>query len=591
MTTSLPSLVRFDNVVDGVATVLSQPVAVIQTYEISDVTRVLGEVEAAVRTGRYAAGFVTYEAAAAFPDGFRLAQPVGSAGLPLAWFALYDPATVVTTSTTVSVVDTIEEGTWTPDVDQPTYEQRVRMALEEVAAGVLYQVNLTTPLRRRGPIDLFTLYQSMVATQAPRYGMFIETPRWGIASASPELFFDWDGSHLRVRPMKGTAARGRYAAEDVVAAHTLRSSEKEIAENVMIVDLMRNDLGRVARTGSVCVDELCALEAYPGVWQLVSDVVADTCDDVGLVEIFSALFPCGSVTGAPKSSAMTVIERLEGQPRGIYCGALGLLSPRESGLRATFSVGIRTAQCDRETDLVRYGSGGGIVADSDPTAEYEEMLLKARVVQTPPHSFSLFETFRAGASNGHDHVKRHLERLTRSAEQFNFTLPRDLESSVQAFVNQLTLEQRVKLTLARDGTVRWDLGDVPRPRDVVRLCLDDDPVNSADFRLFHKTTQREVYESRRARWADVDDVVLINERGECTETSVANFAALVEGQWCTPPLSSGLLPGIQRALLLAEGTVVERVLFADDLRTATALMVFNSLRGTEPARLTDGSRQ
>ena len=250
----------------------------------------------------------------------------------------------------------------------------------------MYQVNLTNTLVRSGAVDAQTLYRQLLLAQQPAYGSLIELDDVAIVSASPELFVEWDGTMLRSRPMKGTARRGRYQHEDEMRAAALATSAKESAENIMIVDLIRNDMGKVAEIGTVVATELRSLEAYPNVWQLVSEIQCRTRGDVTLVDIFRAMFPCGSVTGAPKQSAMEIIERLEASERGVYCGAVGLLQPANGGLRARFSVAIRTAVIAR--DAAYYGSGGGVVAESVPEIEYQEMVLKAEMLGlgATPHS-------------------------------------------------------------------------------------------------------------------------------------------------------------------------------------------------------------
>jgi para-aminobenzoate synthetase / 4-amino-4-deoxychorismate lyase len=386
--------------------------------------------------------------------------------------------------------------------------------------------------------------------------------------------------------MKGTIRRGRFHEEDCARAQSLVSSAKESAENVMIVDLIRNDMGKVAELGTVSATELRALEAYPNVWQLVSEVQCRTRDEVRLIDIFRAMFPCGSVTGAPKQSAMDIIERLEVSERGVYCGAIGLVRPTSDGLNARFSVAIRTAVVDRVARVARYGSGGGIVAESDPEHEYREMALKAEMLSVSPRPFRLLETFGFGGDHSRETLHRHLDRLRDSADFLGFRYPQDLEARVTARLALSGDVSRIRLLLSRDGDVELRRAPAPSPRWMpVRLAIDDEPVCSESIMLFHKTTWRDTYTKRGRKFPHADDVVMVNERGECTETTIANVAARFGAHWFTPPLTSGLLPGIGRARLVETGTWVERTLRPDDLRAADELAVVNSLRGLQPATL------
>ena len=349
----------------------------------------------------------------------------------------------------------------------------------------------------------------------------------------------------------------------------------------MIVDLLRNDLGRVAKTGTVSVNELCVIEGYPTVWQMVSEISCTTRDDVSLDSIFDALFPCGSVTGAPKSSSLRIIGELEDQPRGVYCGAIGLVAPASGAISATFSVGIRTAEVLPNGDA-RYGSGGGVVSDSTPQAEYNEMILKSGVL-TMSAPADLLETFRFVPGEANSHIEDHLSRLKSSAAQLGHRVPADINEQVMSGLKELTFGARVRLTLSMSGSVGIETAPAPSKRDLVTLAFSNNPVDSSDLRLFHKTTNRAIYECRRQE--NVDDVILINERGECTETTIANFAIQLHGNWFTPPLSSGCLPGIERASLLAQGVLEERILLPQDVKDADQIIIFNSLRGTETAQI------
>jgi para-aminobenzoate synthetase/4-amino-4-deoxychorismate lyase len=552
---------------------------------LDEVESVLRQAEDAARQGRWVAGYVSYEAAPAFDRRLSVRARDDQPGkLPFAWFGVFQSAT--TSRLSLPRYQHVDAHTpWKGQINQEDYVKKVQSILDEIEVGTAYQVNLTNTLVNESGVDPQALYRQLLIAQLPSYGSLIELEGVAIVSASPELFVEWDGTRLRSRPMKGTTRRGRFQQEDEARAAALVNSQKESAENVMIVDLIRNDMGKVAEIGTVMATEIRTLEAYPNVWQLVSEIQCQTRRDVGLVDIFRAMFPCGSVTGAPKQSAMEIIERLEVGERGVYCGAIGLLQPQSDGLRARFSVAIRTAVI---TGIeARYGSGGGVVAESDPELEFREMTLKAEMLGVEPaRPFRLLETFGYGADVSSETLRAHLERMRSSAVFFGFRCPGDLEERVIARLGMCEEFSRIRLLLSRSGEIELQRGEAPSPRLApVRLAIDDEPVCSESIMLFHKTTLRHPYDRRRRKFPRADDVVMINERGECTETTIASIAARVGDIWFTPPLSSGCLPGIGRARLIDEGVLTEGVLRPDDLRGADELAVVNSLRGWQCATL------
>ncbi len=586
----LPSA-RFDNLRDFTTTKLAGFEQELRANELDGVERVLERAEDAARAGYFVAGYVSYEAAPAFDAGLcvhphdveQIDRP------PLAWFGVFRAATTTRLSLP-RYRRAAHNAPWVSTVDEEEYVKKVHSILDEIEVGAVYQVNLTNSLVKKGFVEPTALYRQLLLAQQPSYGTLIELEHSAIVSASPELFVDWDGSVLRSRPMKGTARRGRFREEDDARAQALLDSAKESAENVMIADLIRNDMGKVAEIGTVTATELRALEGYPNVWQLVSEIQCRTRDDVRIVDIFRAMFPCGSVTGAPKQSAMEIIEHLEVRERGVYCGAIGLLEPASSGLHARFNVAIRTAVVDLIGDVSRYGSGGGIVADSNPENEYREMVLKAEMLSVaPPRPFRLLETFGYFGDSSNEVLRRHLDRLRASANYFGYRYPADLEERVAFRLQDPRGLPRIRVLLSRDGELEVQRGAAPPLRSTpIRLAIDDEPVSSESVMLYHKTTLRDTYASRQRKFPHVDDVVMMNEKGECTETTIANVAARCGAVWFTPPLSSGCLPGIGRARLVEEGVLIERVLRPEDLRGADELAVVNSLRGWQPARLWTG---
>jgi para-aminobenzoate synthetase/4-amino-4-deoxychorismate lyase len=387
------------------------------------------------------------------------------------------------------------------------------------------------------------------------------------------LFFRLDGQRVVARPMKGTRPRGRWLDEDEAIRADLVASEKDRAENVMIVDLLRNDLGRIARGGTVRAPRLFDVERYETVWQMTSTVEAET--EASLPALFAGLFPCGSVTGAPKIKTMEIIRDLETGPRGVYCGAVGWYGP---GRRGAFNVPIRTVAIDQRAGRATYRVGSGVTWDSAPSAEYDECIDKAAVLRAERPAFQLLETllYEGGAYFLKD---RHLERLTASARYFGFAVD---TGRVEDALSRAAAEfgpgpTRVRLLVGRDGAVTIEAAPAGAPR-VFRLGLADAPIDSRDVFLQHKTTHRAVYERARVGRADCDDVVLFNERGEVTEATIGNVAVCLGGLWVTPPRACGLLPGTYRDFLVARGELVERVVPVEELRAAVGVALLNSVR-------------
>jgi len=605
---------RIDHTAAGESGIeLRAPQGQLEAWQLSDVAGVIAEAEGAAQRGWYAAGFVAYEAAPAFDGAFRVKADASpgkmTPHLPLAWFGLFAESQDVAplrpgaaSSEAPHDPPSPESPIWGCEIDESQHAVGVRAVREAIADGMAYLVNHTTRFRR--PLveaeDPFCLYRRLVTGHNGGYHAYIETSDWAIACGSPELFFDLSSRRLTARPMKGTAPRGRSAAEDAEHAAALSTSAKERAENVMVVDLLRNDMGRIAEIGSVAVPQLWRVERHPSVWQLTSTVTARTPPETRLADVFGALFPCASVTGAPKISAMAIVADLELAPRGVYCGAVGLIRPDPSGSKphdvsARFAVGIRTAVVDKGRQLVEYGSGGGITWDSSPESEWEEVLIKTKALIDPMPSagggHGLIETMGYHPDVNGGAVRNlgdHLARLSFSAEYFGFPAPVDAEVLVAKAISGLTTPARLRLVLRPDGTLETTTSALENDdgsAGVQRLCVDPEPIESTNAGLFHKTTDRRRYEVRAQRHRTADDVVLVNERSELTETTRANLAVCLGGQWCTPPLDCGLLPGIERARLIASGRLVERVITIEDLCQAEAAATISSLRGWRAAHI------
>lgn len=556
----------------------ANPVRVISAGQSADVIPAIREIERAVEEeGLHAAGYLAYEAGAAY--GLSVHEPDPD-GPPLLWFGLFRGWEAVEPPAPGGAY---QFGEWRPSLDYPTYLAVIARIKDAIAAGDTYQANFTFHQRTTFEGDPRALFANLAAAQRADYCAYIDLGRFVVCSASPELFFRLDGSTLTSRPMKGTAPRGRTIAADRRQIDWLRDSAKNRAENVMIVDMIRNDFGRIARVGSVDVPALFTVERYPTLLQMTSTVTAET--DAPLSEILAATYPCASITGAPKVRTMAIINELEPEPRGIYTGAIGFMSP---GRQAQFNVAIRTVVIDRARGRADYGVGSGVVWDSDAAAEYEECLLKSRVLHAARESaadFRLIESLRWTPTEGAFLLARHLERLQDSAEYFSFRLDRQAVERALADLAPPDEPSKIRLLLDRRGNVEIDAqplarGEWPAP---VRVGLARLPVSPADMWLYHKTTRRDVYDAARASRPDCDDVILWNERGELTETTVANLVLAIDGRNCTPPVDSGLLAGTMRAHLLATGEIEERVLTLSDLSRATGVWLINSVRGRRVA--------
>ena len=559
------------------------PRHVVTAASVEQVLPALREAEQLVqRRGWTAAGFVSYEAAPAF-DSALATRP--HTCLPLLWFGLYDAPQPV--GPLPGGEDRCYElGAWQPSVSRHEYRQAISAIRRHLTDGDTYQVNYTFRLRSEFSGHALGLFRDLVQAQRAAYGAYVDTGRFVVCSASPELFFELNGDSVLSRPMKGTAARVGAFAEDEAQACWLRHSEKNRAENVMIVDMIRNDLGRVAQPGSVRVPRLFQVERYPTVWQMTSTVEAVT--SAGLTDILRALFPCASVTGAPKPKTMQIIATLEPEPRQVYCGCIGFYTPDR---RAQFNVAIRTVLIDRESGRAEYGVGGGIVWDSDSEDEYEECRTKARVLTERWPEFSLLETMLWSPESGVFLLDEHIVRALRSATYFGIPLSEeDVRRHVQGATRSLAArDHKVRLLVSATGDLSveaspFDPDTACRP---VRLRWAASPVDSHDRFLYHKTTHRHVYEQARSSRDDCDDVLLWNERGEVTESCIANLVLELDGRLVTPAVGSGLLAGTFRSSLLASREVEEAVVSVQDLLRSPRLFVVNSVRKWREAVLVD----
>lgn len=577
------------------------PDRVLQARTTADVLAVLRDVEAACKEGLHVAGFLAYEAGHAFweerfPE-LRVEQALPG-NVPLAWFGVYSAVTPIPSIVLEAWSAEGPESSLIPDLvpaETPArFKQRVDDIRELIHEGDVYQVNHTTRFTGHYPGKAEDLYRAVRKRQPVGYGGLLSLGTTTILSFSPELFFEQRGRRILTEPMKGTAPRGGTPQQDVQLQDWLKGDEKNRAENLMIVDLLRNDLSMVSRPGSVVVPERFAVQALPSVHQMTSRIEAELLPEADFNAIVRALFPCGSITGAPKVRAMRRIARLEAGPRGVYCGAIGYLTGSGAERRSVFSVAIRTAVLSG-ADLT-LGAGGGIVWDSEPEEEYHEMLLKTRFFSSSPPTddVQLIETMRAEADGTIPWRSWHLDRLRSSASTLGFSWDQDhIDAVLASAIEQAHGAEegfRVRLLLAQNGsaTATASALDAP-PETPLRICLTEVRIASSHPRYCHKTTDRGPYTqaSEQARAHACFDGLLINERGEVTEGAISNVFIRRGETWFTPPLESGLLPGVGRRVFLLEHAAREQVLRPEDLRGADEIRITNAIIGERVAVLVE----
>jgi para-aminobenzoate synthetase/4-amino-4-deoxychorismate lyase len=566
---------------------------VLCAQRIDEVCAVIEAAQRCAQAGDWVVGFVAYEAAPAFDAALVVRR--GDEDFPLAWFAVFDPGQVTHDVSVDDEAAACEAQTallplsWQADIEQARFDADMVTIRQALHDGVAYQVNysfrLRTPWMYPRSAGKDSYVQCARRAGVP-YAAFLDMGRWQIVSASPELFFSLDGRSIMTRPMKGTARRGRSFEEDERCIADLHRSEKNRAENLMIVDLLRNDLSRIATPFSVKVPALFAIERYPTLLQMTSTIEAQLQSDKRLVDIFAALFPCGSITGAPKASAMALIADKEHAHRGAYCGALGVIRP---GGNALFSVGIRTVQIDTLKGQAVCGVGGGIVIDSRAADEYAEALLKAQFLQQrAPAPFALIETLRCEGGY-YLRLERHLNRLTGSAQYFQ--RPCDRAYCRQRLIDAAppTGVWRVVLHLGPTGEVDVRVSPAPAWPQSAFFVLAESVVHRDEVMLYHKSAARVRYENAltqaRVRTPGAFDVLLKNEVGEITEFSRGNIVLEREGALWTPAQECGLLHGCLRQALIDAGVLRTGHFTEADLKEAQQLWFVNSLRGFIAVRL------
>ena len=565
------------------------PTEIVSCDAPGGVEEALARVDAAVERGFHAAGFMTYELGYALEP--RLARRMPDAS-PLLWFGLFPPPRPIDARSLDEAFAALGPPPPISDIvalhSPDEHARKVRQILELIAGGDIYQANLTYPIRFRYGGDPLKLYGALRVRQPVAHGGIVAMPDATILSVSPELFVEVLDGQATTRPMKGTTARNPDPGLDSVAKAALAADPKQRAENLMIVDLLRNDLARISRPGTVRTPALFTVETYPTFHTLTSTVTGELRPETSLRERIGALFPCGSIVGAPKIRAAEIISDLEAQPRGVYTGAIGTISP---GGDLDFNVAIRTAVINADGDGA-YGVGGGVVADSDPAGEYEEALLKARILNDLAMELGLIETFRWSSAGGFHRLDRHLDRLTASAVALEFVFDRHATETELARAATLWVrsshDRRVRLLLTRDGdlTITHERTAAPA-RMALAVCVADERLDPGDPFLRHKTSRRDLHERAFAAAAakGLDEAVLLNRASHVADASRNSIFAEVRGVLVTPPITAGALPGVLRAALIADGRAIEGALTLEALRRADRWFLGNSLHGLRRAQL------
>jgi para-aminobenzoate synthetase/4-amino-4-deoxychorismate lyase len=558
------------------------PVEIVEARTLDAVATAIERLRSARLRGLHAAGFLAYEAAAAFEPGIG-ALPTGDE--PLLWFGLFERFEEIAPGD-VSALLPDPASAWAgipqPDVDRAAYGERFDRVHALIESGDFYQANLSYRAHVPFAGDPLAVYARLRPSAKAGYGAVVWTGHDWLLSLSPELFFALDGGRLTAKPMKGTARRGVTAQEDRALADHLHDDPKQRAENLMIVDLLRNDLSRVAMPGSVEVPALYTVETYPTIHTMTSTVTASLAPDQDAIDALVALFPCGSITGAPKIRAVEALAEIEASsaPRGPYTGSIGRLDATGG---AMFNVAIRTLAIAEGSDHALLGAGGGIVADSQVDEEWDEALAKTAFVTAGIRPFDLIETMAFDPVEGILLLERHLARMKASATAFGFTFDRHgARNELQAATFRLRTAKRVRLMLSASGAVSIEVSAIPPlPEGPVEVAIVPLPVAARDFRLRHKTSDRAFYDSARTRSGAFE--VLFEQDGQLTEGSFTSLFVERDGQLLTPPLTAGLLPGVLRSELIETDRAVEAPLTRADL--TNGFFVGNALRGLIPATL------
>lgn len=553
----------------------------VAAYHQNEVLPRLKHLDGCLRQGKYIAGFISYEAAPGLDLAFTTKD---EQEFPLMFFGVFNKPKIL--STLPESKEKYETGKWKPSQSPDIYSNNVKIIKDHISKGNTYQVNYTMRLAAEFGGSPYALFYQLVQNQKADYAAYIEFNNYCICSVSPELFFTLDNDNILSRPMKGTAKRGFSYEDDIIQKDKLFHSQKERAENLMIVDMIRNDIGKICKSGSVKVNQLFSTERYPTIWQMTSDVSGKT--SAPFSDVISALFPCASITGAPKARTMNIIGTLEQTSRKIYTGTIGYFSPER---KAQFNVAIRTVLINENTGKAEYGVGSGIVWDSVDKNEYRECLLKAKVLEQEPIEFDLLETMLATKNEGIFLLDYHLRRMKNSAEYFNYSFD---EKKIHMELDRILSNPfdiiKLRLLLSENGTFKIESYPIHHEdSSLKKVVFAKNSLDSNNIFIYHKTTNRKMYESAvnhlKSSDLKIDDVLLYNEKDEITESTIANIVIKKNNIFYTPPVTCGLLNGTYRQYLLDQKKIAEKIIYKEDLLNSDGLFLINSVQKWQKAEI------
>lgn len=554
----------------------NNPLKIITTDLVDEVIPCLAQVEKAVNAGYYAAGYLSYEAASAFNADFTVHK---NNHMPLIWFGIFNEPIKIE----LDKRNGFNTTPWEPSVSTASYYQAIDKVHEYIKQDKTEQVNYTIKFNSTFTGDAFSFYKQIEEAQSANYSAYLDTGDYTVMSASPELFFQLKEGVITTKPMKGTIERGKTYQEDLHHAKWLKESPKNRTENELITQLMIDELKNITIPNSIRTTRQFEIEKYPTLYQMTSTVKGNILPEIDLVDIFKMLFPAGSITGLPKSQTMKIINELETEPREIYCGAVGYITPKQE---AIFNVPIRTVLLNNETKRLEYGVGGGITTASKKADEYNEVLTKAKLLTKKRTSFQLLETI--GIKNGAYLVlDLHLKRLKRSADYFVFDIRlEEIKKTLQDIAKNHPEDRwKVRLLLRKDGEYSVEVDQIFTSNQKGIIILADHPIKKQDLFLYHKTTNRAIYDVHKKDVPNVFDVLLWNEDLEITEFTTGNVVIKTNGEFVTPPIECGLLPGTFRESLLKNVIIVERIITHEELINAEEIWFINSVREWVPVEL------
>lgn len=550
--------------------IFKNPLKIITASAIDEVTDQLAKVEQFVKKGYYAVGFISYEASSAFNPKFVTKMPNQ---FPLIWFGIFKEP----------IMDELQRTkrfhfqNWELQMSKNDFTNSFNEINEQLKNNIIKQINFTARYETKFLGDAYSYYKQLKKAQQAKYCAFIKTEQFEILSASPELFFEMNGTEIKMRPMKGTIGRGLTYEDDINKKMWLKQSEKNKYENELALQLVYEELEKITLKNSITIDEKYRVEQYPTLFQMTSTIKGKLKNDTSLIDILSASFPAASITGTPKKEVMQLIRDVENSPRHIYCGAIGYLTPENE---AIFNVPIRTVMIDRQTKKATYGVGGAMTNQSMLDEEFLELHTKGKVLYTKRPSFKLLETF--GLIDGRYVVfDNHLNRLQRSAQYFNFRINlNEIEHKLYSIKEMYrTGNWRVRLLVDDSGNFKVETEQFESIDYPVPVTLSKKPIEINNPFLYHKTTYREMYKQHMINDNKTFDILLWNDKKEITEFTIGNIVVDFNGELFTPPVKSGLLPGTFREQLLRENKIKERTIYIDELKDCSAIWFINSVRG------------